>query len=153
MPTVGRACRERPSTEKEEGNSLRTMSNSRSQAAKKAWATRRRPTYKAGKSEKASKEALASWCKSNGWKVLFFEGASGAPRTGIVDAIMARIQPGKADAIEIKFVQLKSGAGGLTAAEINRMKEAVAGVSNDWLLAAFDGKTIHFLPDIPSRTR
>jgi hypothetical protein len=129
------------------------MSHSRSQAAKKAWATRRRPTYKASQSEKASQEAWASWCRANGWKVLFFEGESGAPRTGIVDAIMARIKPAEADAIEIKFVQLKSGAGGLTAAEIGRMKQAVAQVSKDWLLAAFDGETIHFLPEIPSRSR
>jgi hypothetical protein len=84
---------------------------------------------------------------------LFFEGESGAPRTGIVDAIMARIKPNDADAIEIKFVQLKSRTGGLTAAEIARMKQAVAQVSKDWLLAAFDGKTIHFLPEIPTRSR
>jgi hypothetical protein len=75
---------------------------------------------------------------------LFFEGKSGAPRTGIVDAIMARIKPEDADAIEIKFIQLKSGAGGLTAAEMSRMKRAVTKASNDWLLAAFDGKTIHW---------
>ena len=84
---------------------------------------------------------------------MFFEGESGAPRTGIVDAIMARIKPNDADAIEIKFVQLKSGTGGVTAAEIARMKQAVAQVSKDWLLAAFDGETIHFLPEIPSRSR
>jgi hypothetical protein len=81
--------------------------------------------------------------------VLFFEGESGAPRTGIVDAIIARIKPGDADAIEIRLVQLKGGTGGLTAHDITRLKQALANLSNDWLLAAFDGQVLHFLPDIP----
>lgn len=127
--------------------------NTRSTAAKKAWATRHSPTYKASKSEKESKKALALWCRANGWKILFFEGQSGAPRTGIVDAIMARIKSDDSDAIEIKFVQLKSGTGGLTASEIARMKKAIGKASKDWLLAAFDGETLHFLPEIPTRSR
>jgi hypothetical protein len=68
-----------------------------------------------------------------------------------VDAIIARISPGDADAIELKLVQLKSGAGGLTAREIARLKEAVPRLSKDWLLAAFDGNTLHILPEIPCR--
>jgi hypothetical protein len=116
----------------------------------KAWATRRSARYKASKSEQASKAALTMWCRSNGWKVVFFEGDTGAPRTGIVDAVLARIKPGDADAIEIRLVQLKAGSGGLTAREIARLKQAVASMSTDWLLAAFDGRTLHFVPVIES---
>lgn len=125
------------------------MSEPRSVAAKKAWETRRSARYRASKSEQGSKVALTSWCRTNGWKVLFFEGKTGAPRTGIVDAVIARIKPRDADAIELKLVQLKSGAGGLTAREIARLKEAVTKLSADWLLAAFDGFTLHTLPEIP----
>lgn len=126
------------------------MSDSRSAGALKAWATRRTARYRASKSEQASKAALLAWGRSNGWKVLFFEGATGAPRTGVVDAILARITPGDADAIDLRLVQLKAGSGGLTAREIARLKQAVASISTDWLLAAFDGKTLHFLPVIES---
>jgi len=125
------------------------MPDPRSIGARKAWETRRSARYRAAKSEKASKAALSSWCRANGWKVLFFEGHSGAPRTGIVDAVIARIKPGNADAIEVRLVQLKSGAGGLTGAEIARLKRALATLSTDWLLAAFDGETLHLLPDMP----
>ena len=121
----------------------------RSESAKKAWATRRSPTYKAGKTEQASKQALREWCKANGWKVLFFEGQTGSPRTGIVDAIMTRIRPNDADAIEIEFVQLKSGGNGFTGLEAARMKQAVEKASVNWLAALFDGETIHFLPETP----
>jgi hypothetical protein len=48
------------------------MRDPRSSAAKQAWETRRSARYRAGKSEKASKVALASWCPVNGWKVMFF---------------------------------------------------------------------------------
>lgn len=121
----------------------------RSTAAKKAWTTRQSPKYRADKSERSSKEALSAWCKENGWKVIFFEGRTGAPRTGIVDAVIARIRPRDSDAIDIRLVQLKSGAGGLTAREITRIKQAVERASRGWLLAAFDGQTLHFLPEIP----
>jgi hypothetical protein len=87
----------------------------RTLAARRAWVTRRSPTYKARRSERLSKEALAAWCRSNGWKMLAFEGLEGDPRTGIVDAIIARIRPDNVDALEVRLVQLKSGAGGLTA--------------------------------------
>jgi hypothetical protein len=86
-----------------------TRLETRSKAARKAWTTRRSPTYKASRSERESKKALASWCRANGWKVLFFEGESGAPRTGIVDAIMARIKPKDFDAIDILFSRRISG--------------------------------------------
>ena len=126
------------------------MSDSRSAGALKAWATRRTARYKASKSEQASKAALLAWARSNRWKVLFFEGATGAPRTWVVDAILLRIKPRDPDAIEIRLVQLKAGSGGLTAWEIARLKQAVASISTDWLLAAFDGQTLHFLPVIES---
>jgi hypothetical protein len=79
---------------------------------------------------------------------LFFEGDTGAPRTGIVDAIIARIRPDDADAVDLRLVQLKAGAGGLTATEISRLKRAVTVLTTDWLLAAFDGETLHLVPDI-----
>ena len=125
----------------------------RTDAARKAWVTRRSGPHKARKSEKASKMALLAWCGANGWKVLFFESASGSPRTGIVDAVMARISPSAADTVELRLVQIKSGVSGLTAAEIGRMKQAVNKTSKEWLLAAFDGRELHFLPEIPGRKR
>ena len=64
---------------------------------------------------------------------------------------MVRIKPGDADAIEIKLVQLKAGAGGLTAMEITRLKRATERVSKAWLLAACDGEELHFLPEIPGK--
>jgi hypothetical protein len=95
--------------------------------------------------------ALSEWCQENGWKVVFFESATGSRRTGIVDAVIVRIKPREPDAIEVRLVQLKSGVGGLTGAEITRLKRAVAQLSTDWLLAAFDGQTLHLVPDIPAR--
>jgi hypothetical protein len=124
---------------------------SRSGAAIKAWATRRSVPYRVNKSEAASKEALAAWCSENNWKLVFFEGASGSPRTGIVDAVMIRIKPGQADSIEVRFVQLKSGVSGLKGSEIARLKKAVQAISVDWLLAAFDGDALHLVPDVPRR--
>lgn len=124
---------------------------SRSEAAIKAWVTRQSAQYRAAQSEKKSKVALSSWCRDNGWRVAFFEGPTGAPRNGIVDAIITRIKPRHPDLIEIRLVQLKSGLGGLTGAEIGRLKKAVANLSTDWLLAAFDGQTLHLVPDIPER--
>jgi hypothetical protein len=128
-----------------------TTPNTRSSAALKAWATRRKPHYRAQQTEAASKVALQQWCGENNWKVVFFEGASGAPRTGIVDAVMVRIKPSKADSIEVRLVQLKGGVAGLTAAEVTRLKKAVSSLSTDWLFAAFDGATLHLVPDVPKR--
>jgi hypothetical protein len=130
------------------------MPEPRSIAARKAWATRRSANYKARKTERASKAALSAWCRTNGWKVLFFEGTTGAPRTGIVDAIIARVGPADADAVEVRLVQLKAGSGGVTATEIARLKTAREKLSCDWVVAAFDGETLHLLPELPkSRTR
>jgi hypothetical protein len=128
-----------------------TSPQSRSNAALKAWATRRKPQYRARQSEARSKMALREWCRENKWQAVFFESSTGAPRTGIVDAIIVRIMPGKPDAIEVRLVQLKSGVAGLKAAEIARLKKAVQTLSRDWLLAAFDGTILHLVPDIPKR--
>jgi hypothetical protein len=128
-----------------------TSPKARSAAALKAWATRRKPHYRARQTEAASKVALQQWCRENNWRLVFFEGASGAPRTGIVDAVMVRIKRSKPDAIEVRLVQLKAGGAGLTAAEVARLKKAVAALSTDWLLAAFDGKTLYLVPDVPKR--
>ena len=58
-------------------------------AAAKAQETRRRMNAftKARAAEAASKEALKAYCVEHGWRVAFFEGATGSPRTGIIDAI------------------------------------------------------------------
>jgi hypothetical protein len=122
----------------------------RSEAAIKAWVIRASPRYRAAKSEKSSKTALSEWCRENDWKVVFFEGPSGSPRTGIVDAVLVRIKPRDADAIEVRLVQLKAGVAGLTGAEIARLKNAVSKMSTDWLLVAFDDDTLHLVPDIPA---
>jgi hypothetical protein len=94
---------------------------------------------------------LSEWCTEHGWKAVFFDGPSGAPRTGIVDAVIVRVRPGDADSIEVRLVQLKAGVGGLTGAEITRLKSALTKLSADWLLAAFDGEVLHLVPDIPAR--
>ena len=64
---------------------------------------------------------------------------------------MVRIKPGKADSIEVRLVQLKAGVAGLTAAEVTRLKKAVSALSTDWLFAAYDGATLHLVPDVPKR--
>ena len=111
---------------------------SRSQAAIKAWVTRQSAQHRAAKSEKGEQVALLTWCGDNGWKVVFFEGPTGASRNGIVDAIITRIKLGYPDLIEVRLVQLKSGLGGLIGTEIARLKKAARQPSADWLLAAFD---------------
>lgn len=123
----------------------------RSEAAKKSWATRRSPIYKARQQERASKHALTEWSKANGWRVLFFEGKTGAPRTGIVDAVIVRIDSHDADTVVIGFVQLKSGKGGLSGMETTRLKQSVRKASLDWAAALFDGTDLHFVPDIASK--
>lgn len=119
------------------------VAGKKSISARKAWITRRSARYKASRSERASKASLKEWCGEHGWKLIFFEGKSGAPRTGIVDALIARIRPRECDCVEIRLVQLKSGSGGLTAREIARLKSAVSSIDSKWLLAAFDGKELH----------
>jgi hypothetical protein len=81
----------------------------RSVAAQRAWRTRRAMSAfaKARASEAASKEALRLYGEQHGWKVAFFEGATGAPRTGIIDAIAYRLGRGNADLLDVRLVQLK----------------------------------------------
>jgi hypothetical protein len=64
---------------------------------------------------------------------------------------MIRIKPSKADFIEVRLVQLKGGIAGLTAAEVTRLKKAVSSLSTDWLFVAYDGATLHLVPDVPKR--
>ena len=131
---------------------MNAVSETRSRGAKRAWVTRRgrERKQKANNTERASKQELSEWCEANGWRVVFFEGRTGAPRTGIVDAIIVRIRPGESDGLDVRLVQLKAGSGGLTGREITRIKRAVNTASLDWLAALFDGQTLQFLPEMPS---
>jgi hypothetical protein len=52
---------------------------------------------------------------------------------------MVRIKPSSPDAIEVRLVQIKAGVSGLKAAEVARLKKAVAALSTDWLFAAYEG--------------
>jgi hypothetical protein len=98
--------------------------------------------------EAASKQALKSYCARHGWKVAFFESKTGAPRTGIIDAVAFRIARGKADVLDLRLVQLKGGNAGVSGREIARLKKAATTVSVSWLIAAFDGEALHLLPDL-----
>jgi hypothetical protein len=79
--------------------------------------------------------------------VAFFESATGAPRTGIVDAVVFRIAHAKPDALEFRLVQLKGGNAGVSGREIARLKQAAAHVNVKWWIAAFDGESLHIIPE------
>jgi hypothetical protein len=102
---------------------------------------------KARAAEAASKEALRIYCEGNGWKVAFFEGKTGSPRTGIIDAVAFRLGRTNADALDIRLIQLKGGKAGVSGPEIARLKKAVTVATVNWLIAAFDGHELHFVPD------
>jgi cytochrome c5 len=102
---------------------------------------------KAHATETASKAVFKSYCR-HGWKVAFFEGKTGAPRTGTNDAVVFRIARGKADVLDVRLVQLKGGSAGVSGREIARLKKAATTVSVDWLIAAFDGEAPHLVPDL-----
>jgi len=125
----------------------------RRQAALKSWKTRRvRDAFaKARAAEAASKEALRIYCQKHGWRVAFVEGATGAPRTDIVDAVMFRISPKNADLLDVRLVQLKGGKAGVSGLEIARLKNAAKDATVNWLVAAFDGESLHLLPDVENR--
>lgn len=53
------------------------------------------------------------------------------------------------DILDILLVQLKGGNAGVSAREIARLKKAVAGATVGWLVAEFDGETLHLLPSEP----
>lgn len=118
-------------------------------AARKALETKRRISAltKARAAEAASKEALRAHCQERGWKLAFFEGATGAPRTGIIDAIAYRLARSNADALDIRLVQLKGGRAGISGSEITRLKKAAAGAIVKWMFAAYDGEVLHLLPE------
>lgn len=120
-------------------------------AARKAVVTRKRMSAltKVRAAEAASKEALRAYCEEHGWRVAFFEGKTGAPRTGIIDAIIFRISRRNADTLDLRLVQLKGGNAGVSGAEIARLKKASEAVAVNWMIAAFDGEALHLLPEEP----
>lgn len=124
-------------------------------AGLKSWQTRRAMSAfaKVRASEAASKEALRMYCQKNGWKLAVFEGKTGAPRTGIIDAIAFRLGRKNADLLDVRLIQLKGGKAGVTAAEIARLKKAVTGATINWMIAAFDGEALHLIPDDPMEKR
>jgi hypothetical protein len=107
--------------------------------AKKAWMTRRSANYRARRTAKASQSAFIKWAEEHGWRVVFLDSLSGHPRTGIVDAVLVRVRPRSKDQIDIRLVQLKAGAAGLTAREFDRLCSAAERVSVEGLLALCDG--------------
>lgn len=128
----------------------RATEASRSQAAKKAWQTRRRlgAFEKARAAEAASKEALRAYCEKHGWRVAFFEGPAGAPRTGIIDAIVFRIDKKNPDRLDLRLIQLKGGGAGVSGRETARLKHAAADVTVHWTIVMYDDNTLHFLPNL-----
>lgn len=121
------------------------------QAALKAWKTRRRLAVwqQVHAAEAASKAAFKTEFESRGWRIAFFEGKTGSPRTGIVDAIAFRIDPKNVDCLDLRLVQLKGGKAGVSGSEVARLKKAVKSVRVDWLLAMFDGESLHVISDRP----
>jgi hypothetical protein len=86
-----------------------------------------------------------------GWHVAFFESSRGAPRTGIIDAIAYRLGRKNPDLLDLRLIQLKGGKAGVTGKEMARLKQATAGLMVSWLIAAYDGETLQFLPDAPTK--
>jgi hypothetical protein len=66
---------------------------------------------KARAAEAASKKAFELQFSRAGWRVAFFEGPTGAPRTGIIDAVAFRLARRNADLLEVRLVQLIDIAG------------------------------------------
>ena len=120
-------------------------------AALKAWATRRNLSAwaKAHAAEAASKDAFKTQFERRGWRVAFFEGKTGSPRTGIIDAVAFRLDRKNPDLLDLRLVQLKGGNAGVNAKEIGRLKKAATGAIVTWLIAEFDGETLHLLPTDP----
>lgn len=79
----------------------------------------------------------------------FFEGETGAPRTGIIDAVAFRLGRKDSDLLDVRLVQLKGGKAGVSGREIARLKGAAQRAVINWLIAEFDGDTLHLLPDDP----
>jgi hypothetical protein len=127
------------------------LTRKRRAAAEKAVQKRKqkRAWKQAHDKEAASKAALETYCKKHGWKLAFFEGKTGAPRTGIIDAVAFQLDRKNADALQIRLIQLKGGKAGVSAQEITRLKKAAVGATVDWLIAEFDDETLHWLHDEP----
>lgn len=117
-------------------------------AALKAVQTRKRMSAfaKARAAEFASKEALRLYCEKRGWRLAFFEGKTGAPRTGIIDAIAFRVDRHNPDLLDLRLIQLKGGNASVCGREITRLKHAAVGATVNWLVAEFDGDNLHLLP-------
>ena len=115
----------------------------------KSWKTRRMKSafIKVRASEAASKEELKRYLEKRGWHVVFFEGRTGSPRTGIIDAFAFRLDRKDADGLNVKLIQLKGGKAGITGREIARLKNAAANAKVTWALAAFDGVTLQVVPE------
>ena len=118
-----------------------------SSSARGSWQTRRRiaASAKARATEAASKEIVREVLEKEGYRIVYFEGSTGAPRTGIVDGLAFRITPGDADRIEIILLQLKAGSAGATGREVKRLNEALLKASVGWKVAAVDGDNVYFL--------
>lgn len=127
----------------------KSNSTPRSAAARKAWETRRRPTYRAAKTEACSKASLQEWAAASGFHLVLLDGPSGRPRTGIIDALLIRHRSADADALEIYAVQLKGGVAGMTPREMTRLKRAAGRVAAEALVVLHDGEELHFLPAEP----
>ena len=121
------------------------------QAGIKAAKTRRinRAFEQAHAAERASKTALRKYCEAHGWRVAFFEGKTGAPRTGIIDAIAYRLGRDNPDKMDLRLIQLKGGKAGVSGEEIGRLKEAAMALRVKYLIAELDAKTgnLQILPD------
>ncbi|MGA3043091.1 MAG: hypothetical protein ABSF54_20125 [Bryobacteraceae bacterium] len=119
--------------------------------ARKAVLTKKRMSAwaKAHAAEAASKDALETYCKQRGWKAAFFEGKTGAPRTGIIDAVAFRLDRKNADALDIRLIQLKGGKAGISGPEIARLRTAASVCKVKIWVAAFDGDALQLLPDEP----
>jgi hypothetical protein len=125
----------------------------KSERALKAWKTMRGAPWKARRSERLSKEALEAWARKSGFRVAFFDAASGHPRTGIADAVLVRIRPRAADQVELYLVQLKGGNSGFKPNEMARLERAATSVKAVPLIVLHDGERLHFLGGQPSFTR
>ena len=49
--------------------------------------------------------------------------------------------------LDLRLVQLKGGKAGVSGAEITRLKMASKAVVVNWLIAAFDGDSLHVVPE------
>ena len=54
------------------------------------------------------------------------------------------------NAIEVRLVQVKAGVAGLKTAEIARLKKGRLRTVHGLAAAAYDGATLHLMPDVPS---